>query len=241
MRALRLFFFIACAAAAWPSAAAPASRAPGAPLTSDAASLSPAVLVAGSWFINLGPGSRDALRFFAIGPEDAGRLYLRRFATPSFYLDTLAGRELKILLWPEPKRRSLDFAPDGSSFTRETSPIKLEYRRSAGSTPRGASTPYEGDWDVGDPAMTLSIRPCEKRAWAVAMYFPGDPFSAIPMGYYPLYSVGEGVYRSSSVFADSGVELEYDPGSDALVIRPLFKERALAAELYEPVRAWRGE
>jgi hypothetical protein len=193
-------------------------------------------LVSGTWFLNLGPGSRDPVRFFAIAPEDAGRLYLRRFSTPSYYLDALSGNELKVLLWPEPKRRTLSFSEDGRTLLRETSPIRLEYARST--QRKGASSPYEGDWEVGDPAMDLSIRACEKAAWTLVMYFPGDPLSAIPMGYYPLRPAGEGAYRSSSAFSDSCVEIEYDQRSSALVIRPVFKERPLAAELYEPVRAW---
>jgi hypothetical protein len=89
--------------------------------------------------------------------------------------------------------------------------------------------------------MTISIRACEKREWKIVMYFPGDPSSAIPMGYYPLAPGVEGSYRSSSSFPDSYIELAYDPVSDALVIRPMFKERPLAAELYDPVRAWRAK
>jgi hypothetical protein len=239
MKARLIFALAACLLAALPAAAAPSPGAPQAPAPSAAASLKPEALIAGAWFLNLGAGSREELRFFAIAPEDAGRLYLRRFATPSYYLDALSGSELKVLLYPEAKRRTLSFARDGMSLVRETSPIKLEYRRI--SAPRSGSSPYEGDWEVGDPAMTLAIRPCEKSPWVVAMYFPGDPLSAIPMGYYPLRQVGEGIFASSSAFSDSSVELSFDPVSDALVIRPRFKERALADELYEPIRAWRGK
>jgi hypothetical protein len=197
--------------------------------------------VGGSWFVSLSPGARDELRFFALDPSDAGRLYLRRFATPSFYLDALSGDELKILLWPEAKRRALAFSFDGDSFVRETSPIRLEYRRADAASPRAAGSAYEGEWTVGEPAMTVSIRACERRDWVLVMYFPGDPLSAIPMGYYPLFLSSGGSYRSSSSFPDSSIELAYDPGSDALVLRPLFKDKPLAAELYEPVRAWRGK
>jgi hypothetical protein len=231
MKALYPLALAACLLAAGPGAAEPKA--------SGAAGLSSEALAAGSWFINLGPGSRDELRFFLIAPEDAGHLYVRRFLTPAFYLDALSGGELKVLLWPETKHRTLSFSEDGTSLLRETSPVRLEYRRS--SAPPGAAPSYEGDWEVVGPAMTLSIRACEKAAWKLAMYFPGDPLSAIPMGYYPLRPVGDGVYRSSAAFLDSSIELEYDPLSDALVIRPLGKERPLAAELYEPVRAWRGK
>jgi hypothetical protein len=227
MKMRALFAVLACLVAPVFAAAAP-----------DAASLGPEALFSGTWFLSLGPESREELRFFAIALEDSGRLYLRRFATPSYYLDALAGDELKVLLWPEAKRRTLSFAEDGMSFLRETSPIALEYRRASPS--RGASSSYEGDWMIGDPGMTLSIRACEKARWTIAMYFPGDPLSAIPMGYYPLRLASGGVYRSSSAFPDSGIEVEYDPQSDALLIRPTFKERPLAAELYESVRAWRG-
>jgi hypothetical protein len=220
-----------CLAAAAPLLSAPAPS---------AQALSAANLTAGSWFLSLSPGARDDLKFFAVEAADAGRLYLRRFATPSFYLDALAGTDLKVLLWPEAKKRSLSFGPEGNSFTRETSPFKVDYKRS-GAAPKGAPLAYEGDWTVGEPAMTVSIRACEKRSWAVVMYFPGDPSSGIPMGYYPLAPVGDGVFRSSSAFPDSYIELEYDPASDALVIRPLFKERPLAAGLYDPVRAWRAK
>jgi hypothetical protein len=229
MNGLRILAIAACLAASIPAFAAPAAN---------AGSLSPEALAAGSWFLSLSPGARDELRFFALDPSDAKRLYLRRFATPSFYLDALSGSDLKILLWPEAKQRSLTFAPDRASFVRETNPIKVEYRRST--APRGDASLYEGDWGIGDPAMTVSIRACEKREWTIAMYFPGDPLSAIPLGYYPLYPLGDGSYRSSSSFPDSCIELKYDAASDALVIRPLFSERPLAAELYDPVRAWRG-
>jgi hypothetical protein len=228
MRGFRALALAACLAAAAPIAAAPASGA-----------LSVADLSAGAWFISLSPGARDELRFFAVDAADAARLYLRRFATPSFYVDSLSGFDLKVLLWPEAKRRALSFAPDGSSFSRETSPSELEYRRTA--APRGAASPYEGDWEVGSPAMTISIRACEKREWKIIMYFPGDPSSAIPMGYYPLAPAGDGIFRSSESFPDSYIEIEYDPASDALVIRPMFKERPLAVELYDPVRAWHAK
>jgi hypothetical protein len=231
MRGIRAFALAACLAAAAPGLAAPA---PG------AETLSVTDLTAGSWFVSLSPGARDDLRFFAVDAADAERLFLRRFATPSFYVDAIYGDDLKVLLWPEAKRRSLSFAPGGSSFTRETSPVKVEYSRSA-APPKGAVDRYEGDWEVGAPAMTVSMRACEKRAWKVVMYFPGDPSSAIPMGYYPLAQANDGIYRSSVSFPDSYVEIEYDPVSDALVIRPMFKERPLAAELYDPVHAWRAK
>jgi hypothetical protein len=216
--------------------ASPVAAAPG----FDAGASGMGALPAGSWFLSLSPGARDQLRFFAIDAADASHLYLRRFATPSFYLDALSGNELKIFLWPEAKKLSLTFTPDESSFTREASPIKVEYRRTT-AAPAGRSAPYVGDWEIGAQAMTVSMRACEKRDWTLVMYFPGDPLSAIPLGYYPLSPTGDGGYRSSSAFSDSQIELEYDPASDALVIRPLFKERPLAAELYDPVRAWRGK
>jgi hypothetical protein len=193
-------------------------------------------LCGGSWFLSLVPGQREALRIFALAPADTSALYLRRFMTPAYYLDALSGDELKVLLWPSPKERRLDFAPGDGSFKRETNPALLEYRKTA----KGGS-PYEGDWEIGNQAMAVSIRRCEKRAWSLVLYFPGDPLSALPMGYYPLYAIGDGAYRSSSAFADSLIELEYDGASDALLIRPLFKERPLAAELYDPVRAWPGK
>jgi hypothetical protein len=233
MKALLLALAV-CLAAALPALAAPAGNAP---------ALGIGTLTGHSWFVNLSPGARDELRFFAIDPVDANSLYVRRFATPSFYLDSLSGMDLKVLLWPDAKKLSLSFAPDGTSFTREKSPIKVEYKRSADSSTaaRGALSPYEGDWGIGDPIMTASIRACEKRTWALVMYFPGDPLSAIPLGYYPLSPSGDGSYRSSSAFADSFIEIEYDQVSDALVIRPLFKDRPLAPELYDPVHAWRGK
>jgi hypothetical protein len=230
MRGIRALVLAACLVAAASIAAAPS------PVSG---SLSVADLSDGAWFISLSPGAHDELRFLAVDAADADRLYLRRFATPSFYVDSISGGDLKVLLWPEAKRRSLSFAPGGSSFTRETSPIKVEYRRTT--APRGAAAPYEGDWEVGSPAMTVSMRACEGRAWKVVMYFPGDPSSAIPMGYYPLAPAGDGIYRSSASFPDSYIELEYDQASDSLVIRPMFKERPLAAELYDPVRAWRAK
>jgi hypothetical protein len=233
MKGATLIALAACLVLAAPARAAPAQP-------PDAAAPSPDALARGAWFLSLSPGAKDELRFFVLDGADAGRLFLRRFATPSFYLDALSGGDLKVLLWPEAKRRSLAFAPDGSSFAREASPVKVVYKRAAAAPPRAAS-PYEGDWEIGEPAMTASIRACEKRAWALVMFFPGDPLSAIPMGYYPLFPAGEGSYRSSASFPDSLVELEYDPDSDSLVIRPLFKERPLAAELYDPVRAWRGK
>jgi hypothetical protein len=196
-------------------------------------------LVEGRWFINLRPGAQDRLRFLAVEPSDSGRLYLRRFSTPSFYLDAWTGTELKVLLWPEPKRRKLAIAPGAASFLRESSPFKLEYRRSK---PGGAgASPYEGEWEIGEPPMAVSIRACEKRDWAVVLCFPGDPMSALPMGYYPLYPVGDGSWRSSGAFPDSLIEVEYEAASGALVIRPMFKEMPLAADLYDPVRAWRGK
>jgi hypothetical protein len=196
-------------------------------------------LVAGSWFISLRPGAQDRLRFFAVDAADASRLYLRRFSTPAFYLDAWSGTELKVLLWPEPKRRPLAIAPGAASFLRESSPFRLEYRRANGAAARAGASPYEGDWEIGEPPMAAAVRACEKRAWTLALYFPGDPLSALPMGYYPLYSVGDGTWRSSGAFPDSLVEIEYEAASGALVLRPLFKDRPLAADLYDPVRAWR--
>ncbi len=231
MKARRTLLSAACLALAAPLLAAPAPS---------AASLSVADLAGGAWFLSLSPGARDELRFFAVDAADAGRLYLRRFSTPSYFVDALSGSELKVLLWPEAKKRSLSFAPGGASFIRETSPVKVEYKRAA-PAPGGAAVPYEGDWEIGAPPMSVSIRACEKRAWTAIMYFPGDPSSAIPMGYYPLAPAGEGAYRSSAAFPDSYLELEYDPGSDALIIRPMFKDRPLAAGLYDPVRAWRSK
>jgi hypothetical protein len=200
-------------------------------------------LTLGNWFISLRPGAQDRLRFFELDAADSSRLYIRRFATPSFYVDAYSGRELKVLLWPEVKRRVLDLAPGASSFVRETTPFKLEYKRVKGSgeAVRGSGSPYEGEWEIGDPPMTVSARACEKRAWTLVMYFPGDPLSAIPMGYYPLFPVGDGTYRSSDDFPDSLIELEYDQASSSLVIRPLFKAMPLAADLSDPVRAWRGK
>jgi hypothetical protein len=237
MSAPRILLLAAClAASALPSVAAPGGAAASGPQD-------PAFLTGGSWFISLSPGARDGLRFFPIAAADADRLFLRRFATPSFYLDSLAGNDLKVLLWPEAKRRTLSFAPDGMSFLREASPIRVEYARTAraGKAEAGRSpAAYEGEWETGKPAMPVSIRACERSAWALVMYFPGDPLSAIPMGYYPLRPIGDGTYRSSAAFPDSQLELEYDMVSDSLLVRPLFKERPLAAELYDPVRAWRG-
>jgi hypothetical protein len=236
MSAPRVLLLAAClAASALPSIAAPASPASG--------SMDAAFLTGGSWFISLSPGARDSLRFFPIAAADADRLFLRRFATPSYYLDSLTGNDLKVLLWPEAKRRTLSFAPDGMSFLREASPLRVEYARTAraGKAEAGRSpTAYEGEWETGKPAMPISIRACERGAWEIVMYFPGDPLSAIPMGYYPLRPIGDGTYRSSSAFPDSPLELEYDRASDSLLLRPLFKEKPLAAELYDPVRAWRG-
>jgi hypothetical protein len=217
---------------------------------SNKATLDAKVLTSSSWFMSLGPGDRDQLRFFTLDGAASSALYLRRFMTPSYYLDALAGTQLKVLLWPEPKLRTLAFSPDGNSIIRETSPASLEYRRAAAS--RGSSagsaaaknvSPYEGDWEIGigENAMTVSIRACEKKEWDMVMYFPGDPDSAIPMGYYPLFSLGDGTWRSSSAFADSLIELEYDQDSDSLVIRPMYKERPLAADLYDPVHAWRDK
>lgn len=196
-------------------------------------------LIDGNWFISLRPGAQDRLRFFALAEADAGRLFLRRFATPSFYLDAYSGSELKVLLWPEAKKRRLLLAPGATSFVREEGPYRLEYRRIPGTA--AGSAPYEGEWAIGEPPMTASIRSCEKRGWNLVMYFPGDPLSIIPMGYYPLFPSGDGGYRSSSAFADSLIELEYDQASGALILRPLFKDRPLAADLYDPVRAWRGK
>jgi hypothetical protein len=213
-------------------------------VASSAFAIDAKALTTGSWFTNIGPGEREPLRFFAIDGADAGRLYLRRFMTPSYYLDAFSGVDLKVLLWPEAKRRTLAFGANGDSFVREASPAVIEYRRASAGSAREAATaasPYEGDWEIGEQAMAASIRACEKRAWALVMYFPGDPESAIPLGYYPLFARGEGTWRSSSAFADSLVELEYDQASDSIVIRPLFKERPLAADLYDPVRAWRDK
>jgi hypothetical protein len=202
-------------------------------------SLSPADLLAGTWSISPGYEAASALRFFPIDGRDSGQLYLRRFSTPSFYLDALAGEELKVLLWPEAKSRTLSFSADGSSFLRETSPAKLEYRRVQ---PLSGASPYEGDWTIGALGMEASIRACEKRVWSLVMYFPGSPESAIPLGYYPLVALGDGRYRSSGAFPDSLIELSYDEASGALLIRPLFKARPLAtADLYDPVRAWRDK
>jgi hypothetical protein len=203
-------------------------------------------LSSSSWFMSLAPGDREQLRFFALGEADSSRLYLRRFMTPSYFLDVLRGEELKVLLWPEAKRRTLVFAAGGDSFIRETSPSTLSYRRAPGGRGRAAEMgifPYEGDWEIGkgESVMTASIRACEQRAWALVMYFPGDPESAIPMGYYPLFALSDGTWRSSSAFADSLVELEYDSVSDSLVIRPMFSERPLATDLYDPVHAWRDK
>jgi hypothetical protein len=234
MNGVRILAAAACILAAASTLAAPAKG-------TEAETLGPEALAAGTWFLSLSPGARDELRFFAIDPADADHLYLRRFVTPSFYLDALSGDDLKVLLWPEVKTRSLSFAPDNASFMRETSPIKVEYRRSPATPSRRSASPYEGDWEIGEPVMTVSIRACERRAWKVVMYFPGDPLSAIPMGYYPLYPSSDGIYRSSSSFPDSDIELSYDPASESLVIRPLFMERPLAAELYDPVHAWRGK
>jgi hypothetical protein len=233
MNEMRILALVACLFAAAHALAAPVA-------VSVVGGLSPEALIAGSWFLNLSPGAHDELRFLSIDTADADRLYLRRFATPSFYLDALSGSDLKVLLWPKAKKRSLSFAPDKASFTREASPIKVEYLRSSASPSRRDASPYEGDWEIGKPVMTVSMRACEKRTWTVVVFFPGDPLSAIPMGYYPLFLSGDGSYRSSSSFPDSCIELEYDPASDSLVIRPLFKERPLAAELYDPVHAWRG-
>jgi hypothetical protein len=72
------------------------------------------------------------------------------------------------------------------------------------------------------------------------MYFPGDPLSAIPMGYYPLSLVGEGEYRSSGAYPDSLLRLEYESASGALLLSPQFSARPLAADLYDPVRVWRS-
>lgn len=230
---LALAAFLALSGASMECLAAPTSRPPDAK-----------ALISGSWSISLVPGEAEQLRFSALEGADAGRLYLRRFMTPSFYVDALAGSELRVLLWPEPKSRTLSFAADGDSFLRETNPAAIKYKR-AGPGPAKAAdrraSAYEGDWEIGDIGMTASIRACEKRAWALVMYFPGHPFSAIPMGYYPLCDQGDGTWRSSSAFADSLIELSYDQASDALVLRPLFKERPLAAELYDPVRAWRDK
>jgi hypothetical protein len=198
-------------------------------------------LVDGSWFISLRPGAQDRLRFFAVDAADSGRLYLRRFSTPSFYLDSWSGTELKVHLWPEPKKRKLAIAPGAASFLRESSPFKLEYRRAAGVAARAGASAYEGDWEIGEPPMAASVRACEKRGWTLALYFPGDPLSALPMGYYPLYPVGDGTWRSSGAFPDSLIEIEYEVASGALVIRLLFKSQPLAADLYDPVRAWRGK
>ena len=196
-------------------------------------------LVEGNWFINLRAGAQDRLRFFSLEGADASRLFLRRFATPAYYLDSYSGSELKVLLWPEAKKRELTLAPGSDSFVRESLPLRLEYKRIAGT--REGGSPYEGEWAIGDPPMTASIRACEKHGWALAMYFPGDPLSALPIGYYPLYPVGDGSYRSSAAFPDSLIELEYDGTSGSLVIRPLFKGQPLAADLYDPVRGWRGK
>ena len=203
-------------------------------------------LSSSSWFMSLAPGDREPLRFFALGDADSSHMYLRRFMTPSYYLDALAGEELKVLLWPEAKRRTLAFAADGDSFVRETSPATIVYRRAAAGRSRAAPKdvfPYEGDWEIGigESLMAASIRACEQRAWVLVMYFPGDPESAIPMGYYPLFALSDGTWRSSPAFADSLIELEYDQASDSLVIRPLFKERPLATDLYDPVHAWRDK
>jgi len=188
------------------------------------------------WFASVGLNNHDDIRFFALDPEDARSLYLRRFATPSIYLDAYSEGELKVLLWPEAKKRSLDMTAGAASFTRRADQLKAEYRRVG---PAGAS-PYEGDWEIGAPAMTASIRSCEKRDWRLVMYFPGDPLSAIPMGYYPLYRTPEGRYRSSSALGDSALEVGYDPTLDTLVIKPLFAGD-LDPALYDPVRAWRGK
>ncbi len=196
-------------------------------------------LIEGNWFVNLRAGAQDRLRFFSLDAADSSRLFLRRFATPAYYLDAYSGSELKVLLWPQAKLRAISLAQGSDSFLRESLPLRLEYKRVAGS--RAGSSPYEGEWAIGDPPMTASIRACEKRGWTLAMYFPGDPLSAIPMGYYPLFAVGDGTYRSSSVFPDSLLELEYDRVSNSLVIRPLFKDHPLAADLYDPIRAWRGK
>jgi hypothetical protein len=198
-------------------------------------------LVDGAWFISLRPGAQDGLRFFAVDASDAGRLYLRRFSTPAFYLDAWSGTELKVLLWPEPKKRELVIAPGASSFLRESSPFRIEYRRAKGDGERAGASPYEGDWEIGEPPMAVSVRACEKRGWTLVLYFPGDPLSALPMGYYPLYYSGDGTWRSSGAFPDSLIEIEYEAASGALVIRPLFKDQPLAADLYDPVRAWRGK
>lgn len=236
---LALVAFLGLSGAAMECFAVPLSRAPDAK-----------ALISGSWSMSLVPGEREPLRFFAVEGADSGRLYLRRFMTPSFYVDALSGADLRVLLLPEPTSRKLAFAADGDSFVRETSPASIEYKRAAAAAGSASglakaaqtrSSSYEGDWEIGDIGMTASIRACEKRAWALVMYFPGHPFSAIPLGYYPLYDQGDGVWRSSSAFADSLLELTYDQVSDSLVIRPLFKERPLAAELYDPVRAWRDK
>lgn len=207
-----------------------------------ATDLSPSDLVSGAWSISPGYETASPLRFFAIEGTDAAKLYLRRLSTPSFYLDSLEGKDLKVLLWPEAKTRALIFAADGSSFLRETSPAKIEYRRAqaAGAAKAGVS-PYEGEWTIGELGMEASIRACEARAWSLVMFFPGSPESAIPLGYYPLAYLGEGRYRSSAAFSDSLVELSYDEASGSLVIKPLFKKKDLAADLYDPVRAWRDK
>ena len=195
----------------------------------------------GGWYLSLSPGAKDQVRFMSIDPDDANRLFLRRFVTPSFYVDALSGDQLKVLLWPRAKELRLAFAGDGSSFKRQPESVEVEYKRATPLRAGGSLSPYEGEWNIGDPAMTVSIRACEQRAWTLVMYFPGDPLSAIPMGYYPLAPAGDGELRSSSAYPDSLIVVEYDPVSESLLIRPLFKERPLAEELYDPVRAWRAK
>jgi len=200
-------------------------------------------LLSGTWFISIGIDRKDSV-FFSRFPADApGKFYLRRFAYPSFYLDRREGNSLTICLHPKVKTTRLKFDPSGSFFERDLGPVTVRYTRVGGGAPAPVDSPngdpYAGDWTTASPPIGVSIRPIEDSRWVLVMYFPGDPDCAIPRGYYPLYEAADGVYRSSPVFPDSGVELTYDPRLDTLVLKPLFHSKELPQELYDPVRIWR--
>jgi len=200
-------------------------------------------LLSGTWFISIGLDRKDSV-FFSRFPADApGKFYLRRFAYPSFYLDRREGDSLTIYLHPKAKTTRLKFEPPGSYFERDLGPVTVRYTRVGGGDPALADSPnadpYVGEWTTASPPVGVSIRPIEASRWLLVMYFPGDPDCAIPRGYYPLYEAADGVYRSSAVFPDSGVELSYDPKLDTLMLRPLFHSEEFPQELYDPVRIWK--